>query len=106
CLPGGLAALLHRIGDAVSAGLQHPSAGPARVATPAVQPAPNATRARRGGTELPRTPAGLEVYDLVVAFGGLLAVNGVDLSIQPGSTVGILGPNGSGKTTLLDAVSG
>ena len=104
-LPGGLAALLHRIGDAVSAALQGPSAGPARVAA-VVQPVPDATRARRGETELPRTPAGLEVYDLVVAFGGLLAVNGVDLSIQPGSTVGILGPNGSGKTTLLDAVSG
>ncbi|TML65117.1 MAG: ATP-binding cassette domain-containing protein [Actinobacteria bacterium] len=93
-------------GDAVSAGLQDRSAGPARMTAPAVQPVRDATRPRGGETELPRTPAGLEVYDLVVAFGGLLAVNGVDLSIQPGSTVGILGPNGSGKTTLLDAVSG
>ena len=104
-LPGGLAALLHRIGDAVTAA-RGPATGAARVTPPHRYPGSDATRSRRGGTEAPPRPAGLEVYDLVVAFGGLLAVNGVDLSIEPGSTVGILGPNGSGKTTLLDAVSG
>ena len=51
-------------------------------------------------------PARLEVEDLVVAFGGLRAVDGVSLVAEPGSIVGLIGPNGSGKTTTLDAVSG
>ena len=51
-------------------------------------------------------PARLEISDLVVAFGGLKAVAGVSLAVEPGSIVGLIGANGSGKTTLLDAVSG
>lgn len=53
----------------------------------------------------PRAPW-LEVADVTVAFGGLVAVNAVDLTIEPGEAVGIIGPNGAGKTTLLDAISG
>ncbi|HEY6622334.1 MAG TPA: ABC transporter ATP-binding protein [Acidimicrobiales bacterium] len=52
------------------------------------------------------TPARLEVDDLVVKFGGLRAVNGVSLTVEPSSIVGLIGPNGSGKTTTLDVVSG
>jgi ABC-type branched-subunit amino acid transport system ATPase component len=51
-------------------------------------------------------PARLDIEDVVVAFGGLRAVAGVSLSVEPGSIVGLIGANGSGKTTLLDAVSG
>ncbi len=51
-------------------------------------------------------PADLEVEGVVVAFGGLRAVDRVDLSAEPGSIVGLIGPNGSGKTTLLDVISG
>jgi len=48
----------------------------------------------------------LEVSGLTRAFGGLIAVNTVDLSVQPGQIVGLLGPNGSGKTTALNLISG
>jgi len=54
----------------------------------------------------PRGPARLELSGIVVDFGGLRAVDGVDLAAQPGSVVGLIGPNGSGKTTLLDVISG
>lgn len=51
-------------------------------------------------------PAGLEVEELVVDFGGVRAVDRASLAAAPGSIVGLIGPNGSGKTTMLDAVSG
>jgi ABC-type branched-subunit amino acid transport system ATPase component len=53
-----------------------------------------------------RGPARLVIEGLVVAFGGVRAVDGVSITVEPGSLVGLVGPNGSGKTTLLDTVSG
>ena len=50
--------------------------------------------------------ARLDIEEVVVAFGGLQAVAGVSLSVDPGAIVGLIGANGSGKTTLLDAISG
>jgi ABC-type branched-subunit amino acid transport system ATPase component len=43
---------------------------------------------------------------LTVRFGGLEALSGVDVSVSPGETVGVIGPNGSGKTTLFNAITG
>ena len=48
----------------------------------------------------------LAARDLVVRFGGLTAVDGVDLEIEEGALLGIIGPNGAGKTTLFNALSG
>jgi branched-chain amino acid transport system ATP-binding protein len=43
---------------------------------------------------------------IVVRFGGLTAVDRVDLEIHDGTLVGIMGPNGAGKTTFFNALSG
>ncbi|HUA47669.1 MAG TPA: ATP-binding cassette domain-containing protein [Solirubrobacteraceae bacterium] len=52
-----------------------------------------------------RTPV-LVVRDLSVTFGGVHALERVDLEVREGELVGLIGPNGAGKTTLIDAVTG
>ena len=48
----------------------------------------------------------LETKELTVAFGGLVAVNQVDLSVSPGEILGMIGPNGAGKTTFFNLLTG
>lgn len=48
----------------------------------------------------------LAVRDVRRAFGGILAVAGVSLSVEPQEVVGIIGPNGSGKSTLFNLLTG
>jgi ABC-type branched-subunit amino acid transport system ATPase component/branched-subunit amino acid ABC-type transport system permease component len=69
-------------------------------AEPAPRPA-IAVASRR----VPEGP-GLEVANLRVAFGGLLAVNQLSFSVPVGRITGLIGPNGAGKTTTFDACSG
>lgn len=59
----------------------------------------------RGPDEPSGTPL-LECRDVVVRFGGITAVDHVDLEVRPGEIVGLIGHNGAGKTTLFDAISG
>ncbi|MFP5308942.1 MAG: ABC transporter ATP-binding protein [Actinomycetes bacterium] len=48
----------------------------------------------------------LEIEQLAVAFGGLKAVDGVDLTVDQGEIVSIIGPNGAGKTTFFNCITG
>jgi len=48
----------------------------------------------------------LQTAALSRAFGGVLAVDGVDLAFEPGVVQAIIGPNGAGKTTLLNLLCG
>lgn len=54
---------------------------------------------------LPASPL-LEVRGVSKRFGGVVALNGVDLSLRAGEVCGLIGPNGAGKTTLFDVISG
>jgi branched-chain amino acid transport system ATP-binding protein len=48
----------------------------------------------------------LEAQNLTKYFGGLAAVNRVDLTVAEGEIVGLIGPNGAGKTTCFNLLSG
>ena len=61
--------------------------------------------AGRGSTSAAGRPV-LAVRGLARSFGGLRAVDGVDLDLAPASVTGLLGPNGSGKTTLFNLIDG
>lgn len=47
----------------------------------------------------------LEVEQVTVNFGGIVALNGLSFSIQEGHICGLIGPNGAGKTTMFNVVS-
>ena len=67
-----------------------------------------------GGSEVRRRlkavsdvrPTVLGVNAVRASYGGVLAVQGVDIELLAGEIVGIMGPNGAGKTTLFDVISG
>ena len=60
--------------------------------------------------EVPR-PGGeadtvLEVQEVTLRFGGLVALDNISLNVREGEIVGLIGPNGAGKTTLFECISG
>src|SRR3954462_4027803 len=51
-------------------------------------------------------PAAVELRGLTKRFGAVTAVDGLDLTVQPGEIIAFLGPNGAGKTSTIDMVLG
>ena len=51
-------------------------------------------------------PPILDIDRLCKKFGGIRAINGLNISVAPGIVTGLLGPNGSGKTTLFNLITG
>jgi ABC-type branched-subunit amino acid transport system ATPase component/ABC-type branched-subunit amino acid transport system permease subunit len=90
-VPGGIA-------DLIDVTQRRPLAGGrAIVPRPALLPAllPHAESAER-----------ITLEGVVLAFGGVRAIDGLSLSIEPGAVHGLIGPNGSGKTTTLNVICG
>jgi branched-chain amino acid transport system ATP-binding protein len=48
----------------------------------------------------------LHVDNITKRFGGFVALDGIDLEVQPGERLGLIGPNGSGKSTLVNCICG
>lgn len=48
----------------------------------------------------------LDISDLTIKFGGLVALNGFALKMAAGSLIGLIGPNGAGKTTVFNLITG
>ena len=48
----------------------------------------------------------LSVEQVTKRFGGLVALDSVDLHVNKGEIVGLIGPNGAGKTTMFNAING
>src|SRR6185437_14983529 len=75
------------------------TAAPPPAAEPAIAAVPRQERARVGADLL-------VLRDVGIAFGGLRALDGVDLAVPEGGLYGIIGPNGAGKTTLFNVING
>ncbi len=54
----------------------------------------------------PPDAGALTLEEVALSFGGVRAIDGLDLEIRPGQVHGLIGPNGSGKTTTLNVISG
>jgi len=73
---------------------------------PEIPPAPSAGNAGPAAPFAPDPEGRLQLAAATLRFGGLTAVNAVDLAVGAGELVGLIGPNGAGKTTLFNLITG
>lgn len=66
----------------------------------------NADAVGQAGGEVQRGDVLLQAQQVLMQFGGLKALNNVDLTIRRGTIHGLIGPNGSGKSTMMNVLTG
>jgi ABC-type branched-subunit amino acid transport system ATPase component len=59
----------------------------------------------KGHTTMEIAQHHLEIHNLSLNFGGVQALNRVDLKVKRGSLFSLIGPNGAGKTSLINCIS-
>lgn len=99
-VPGGLAQIGYLLRDALFARVA------ARASEPEPRPRASLPARVRERAALPAEVPALAVQDVHVNFGGIKAVDGVDLTVAQGEIVGLIGTNGAGKSTVLNAIGG
>lgn len=108
--PGGLAQLVRPIRDRAvrlaARGAVPPQEGQVDAPVGLASAPPPARATARAQPELSASQALLTVDGLAKRFGGVRAVDGVDLQVYRGETLGLIGPNGAGKTTLFEMLGG
>ncbi len=102
---GPTAELLERPDVLRSVFLEGASSLDTRAASPAAGRRSRRSRGNGGVATATGDPV-LQLRGLSRAFGGVVAVDEVDLDVAPSEIVGLIGPNGAGKTTIFDLVSG
>ncbi len=100
--PQGLAGRRERV---VAADADDPIA-PEPASSPRVEAIPSWLRERRTPAAATVAAPILDVRALAKSFGGVVALNEVDLVVPRGAIIGLIGPNGAGKTTFFNAVTG
>lgn len=98
-LPDGIMGFVRQtLNRLVTGRFQHSSTGPV-----------TGDASKVWGAATPRLGAGealLDIRKILMQFGGLKALNEVDLSVKPGTIHGLIGPNGSGKSTMMNVLTG
>src|SRR5262249_50500665 len=77
---------------------------PESAAPPRLEAIPGWLRARAAGVD--SSAVVLDVHGVTKSFGGVVALNAVELVVPRGAIIGLIGPNGAGKTTFFNVVTG
>src|SRR5205814_1607169 len=105
-VPGGLVHVLHSARDAALRALDGRLALRDAGTASAEQPRRSVPVTVGSTTRANVDGPALHVADVVVHFGGVVALDRVTLDVRAGEVVGLIGSNGAGKSTLLNVVSG